>query len=88
MHRGPGVGMSDERPLKPGEKRFIAKERVNQPKTPRGQATTTWNVYDVQRACQPVQVPGFGRVAEGFTDETSCQVEADRLEEFFQKEAQ
>jgi len=74
--------MSDERPLKPGEKRFIAKERVNKPKTPRGRATSTWNVYDVQRACQPVQVPGFGRVAEGFSDETSCQAEADRLAQF------
>jgi len=82
--------MSDERPLKPGEKRFVAKERVDKPKTPRGRATSTWNVYDVQRACQPVQVPGFGRVAEGFTDETSCQVEADRLEAFvyYQDQAQ
>jgi len=82
--------VSDERPLKPGEKRFVAKERVNQPKTPRGRTTSTWNVYDRQRACQPVQVPGFGRVAEGFTDETSCQVEADRLEAFvyYQDQAQ
>lgn len=74
--------MSDERPLKPSEKRYVAKERVERPKTPRGRSTTTWNVYDRQRACQPVLVPGFGTVAEGFADEASCQAEADRLAQF------
>jgi len=68
--------MSDERPLKPGQRRAIAKPRVTG-------KYTVWNVYDVQRASYPVHLPGFGRVNEGFTDEASCQAEADRLEEFF-----
>jgi hypothetical protein len=67
--------MSDEKQLPTGEKRFIAK--------PRQQGKhATWNVYDRQRASLPAQVPGFGAVASGFTDETACQAEADRLAAF------
>jgi hypothetical protein len=67
--------MSDEKQLPPGEQRFIAKKQVDGRRT-------TWNVYDREQASKPGQVPGFGVVASGFTDETSCQAEADRLAAF------
>lgn len=63
------------KPLRPGEIRFVPRDR----KTGR---FTTWNVYDKAKGSYPVHVPGFGRVQEGFTNEKDALAEAERLEKF------
>jgi hypothetical protein len=42
-----------------------------------------WGVYDRERASWPIQVPGFGRVAQDLRSQEEAETEAQRLEDFY-----
>lgn len=69
--------MTTEKTLALTERRFIAKQQGNSPRSP-------WGVYDRQRASFPSTLIGFGRVTQALKggDEglRLAQGEADRLE--------